>query len=91
MERFCNERKDIIEKIKSSGHPYYGVTKALEEMLPPSMADRDKHAFKAVPDTLDRALGQGAWEKESRPKKNKPGDFTQWVVMKAPAAAPAKT
>jgi hypothetical protein len=82
LERFCTEKKDIIEKIKSGGHPYYGVVKALEDMLPPLMADRNPQAYKAVPDALDKALGAGNWQKEGRPSKSKPGQVTQWVVMK---------
>lgn len=82
LEAFCNEKKDIIEKIKTDGYPHFGVTKTLEEMLPPSIADRQDQAFRAVPEALNRALGKGNWQIESRPKRNQPGKFTKYVVMK---------
>lgn len=91
LERFCNEKKDIIEKIKSGGHPYRGVVQALEDMLPPLVSDRNSQAFKAEPQALDRAFGKGNWTTEQRPKKNRPEEFTRWVVMKpaAPQVTPA--
>jgi hypothetical protein len=85
IQRFCEEKKDIIARVKGPGHPYYGVTLALEEFLPPSMADRRESAVKAVPAALDKAIGKGMWVKESRPKKSgKPGEVTKWVVAKPP-------
>ena len=89
IDRFCSERNDIIEKIKGNGHPYYGVVKSLEDMLPPSISDRHDQAFKAVPDALDKALGKGNWEKQSRPSRSKPGKYTQWVVFKTTETTPA--
>jgi len=87
VQTFCDKRKDIIDAIKGNGHTYYGITLALEELLPASMADRNNNAFRAVPAALDRAIGKGMWKKEPRPKKNKPGEFTQWVVAKPPDSA----
>jgi hypothetical protein len=84
INRFCAEKQDIIDKVKKGGHTYYGVMLAILDFLPPSMADRERSAVNAVPAALDKAIGKGMWKKEPRPKRNKPGEFTQWVVAKPP-------
>lgn len=82
VQRFVTEKTDIIDKIKANGYTYYGVIKTLEDFLPPSTPDRNDFAYKATPEALNQALGVGKWKKEARAKKGKPGEFTQWVVLK---------
>lgn len=73
---------DFNQKMQANGLPWRGVQAKLEDLLPDTMEDRENQAYNLVRPALDEIYGKNGWDKERRPSKSKPGNFTTWVVIK---------
>jgi uncharacterized protein len=73
----------LINRIKTSGIPWYGILKALEDALPDILDNRNSEAAKLVPRFLKETFGERdkGWETKNQPKKS--GSWTTcWVYAK---------
>lgn len=73
--------RELQEKIKTHGIPWFGVLVKLEEQLPPQLSDRNRIAHVLVSRAMDDVHGEEKWNTESRPKKGRSGKTT-WIVLK---------
>lgn len=84
IKRFREEKSAIIDNIKTGkGHTYFGVVKALEELLPATVSDRNQIAFDNTPRLMTEIFGVEGWKKQARQKASGgPGEVTQWIVTR---------
>ena len=54
--------KRFFEQLDSSGVRWYYVLKTIENILPPSIEDKNKFAYNQVPFCLNRILGTNGWD-----------------------------
>ena len=70
------------EKLRRHGVPWRGVQERLKEELPDLLADRDKIAYRLVPQAMDAVFGpqETSWKTVRRKSKRGSG-FTTWIVL----------
>lgn len=77
-ERFM---RDLREK----GKPWMGVTKAIAQHLPETMADREDVAYRNVQRFMESAFGQQGWQREKRTKVGGSGTTTYVIARNVKA------
>lgn len=79
-----NNNVHLVEKIRRTGSPWFGVQVELSNALPDYIDEKERKqiAYNILPRAMNEIFGEGKWDTERRPKVGDPSKLTTWVIVK---------